>query len=292
MGARQHLAWVGAVPHPLSKAPQSRQNNHLSPRSNEHQLASTQLSKFCSLARGVDEHFWGINNKKGTNTQPQTHAPFRHVSGDASACVLVVGNRGVLAPVLYSKCAVFSRFLGAGSRISLRWRPMSKARRARLLVIDVDGTLLTTDYRLTAVTRRSVQQVSDQGVQVVLASARSPRALHPLMEELSITGLAICYTGALTCRISPDPHTPSEAVTEQRISLFSAHMVLHNGLERGLSIGWYCGDAWYRGSSLGSRQQIWWRLAMETMTSPCCAWSPSVLPWATHPRRCRPLPIG
>ena len=122
---------------------------------------------------------------------------------------------------------------------------MSKARRARLLVIDVDGTLLTTDYRLTAVTRRSVQQVSDQGVQVVLASARSPRALHPLMEELSITGLAICYTGALTCRISPDPHAPSEAVTEQRISLSSAHMVLHNGLERGLSIGWYCGDEWY-----------------------------------------------
>ena len=122
---------------------------------------------------------------------------------------------------------------------------MSKARRARLLVIDVDGTLLTTDYRLTAVTRRSVQQVSDQGVQVVLASARSPRALHPIMEELSITGLAICYTGALTCRISPDPHTPSEAVTEQRISLSSAHMVLHNGLERGLSIGWYCGDEWY-----------------------------------------------
>ena len=66
---------------------------------------------------------------------------------------------------------------------------MSKARRARLLVIDVDGTLLTTDYRLTAVTRRSVQQVSDKGVQVVLASARSPRALHPIMEELSITGL-------------------------------------------------------------------------------------------------------
>ncbi len=122
---------------------------------------------------------------------------------------------------------------------------MSKARRARLLVIDVDGTLLTTDYRLTAVTRRSVQQVSDQGVQVVLASARSPRALHPIMEELSITGLAICYTGALTCRISPDPHAPSEAVTEQRISLSSAHMVLHNGLERGLSIGWYCGDEWY-----------------------------------------------
>ena len=111
--------------------------------------------------------------------------------------------------------------------------------RARLLVIDVDGTLLTTDYRLTAVTRRSVQQVSDQGVQVVLASARSPRALHPIMEELSITGLAICYTGALTCRIIPDPHASSEAVTEQRISLSSAHMVQHHvcGGEASVSAG-------------------------------------------------------
>src|SRR2546426_4175204 len=95
--------------------------------------------------------------------------------------------------------------------------------KARLLVIDVDGTLLTTDYQLTTATCSAVQQVSAQGVQVVLASARSPRALHPIMGELGIIGLVICYTGALTCRISPDPQEPSEVVTEQRMSLSSAH---------------------------------------------------------------------
>jgi hypothetical protein len=52
------------------------------------------------------------------------------------------------------------------------------------------------------------------------------------MGELGIAGLAICYSGALTCRISPDPQKPSEAMTEQRISLTSAHMVLRNGLEQ------------------------------------------------------------
>lgn len=122
---------------------------------------------------------------------------------------------------------------------------MNRTRRARLLVIDVDGTLLTTDYQLTAVTCTAVQQVSEQGVKVVLASARSPRALHAIMGELGVTGLAICYTGALTCRISPDPQEPSEMVTEQRVSLSSAHVVLHNALERGISIGWYRGDDWY-----------------------------------------------
>jgi Cof subfamily protein (haloacid dehalogenase superfamily) len=122
---------------------------------------------------------------------------------------------------------------------------MNKTRRVRLLVIDVDGTLLTTDYRLTAITRTAVQRVMARGVQVVLASARSPRALHAIMGELGIAGLAICHSGALTCRISPDPQEPSDAVTEQRMSLSSAHMVLRNGLERGLSVGWYCGDDWY-----------------------------------------------
>jgi Cof subfamily protein (haloacid dehalogenase superfamily) len=122
---------------------------------------------------------------------------------------------------------------------------MNTTRRARLLVIDVDGTLLTTDYQLTAVTRSAVQQVVAQGVQVVLASARSPRALHAIMGELGITGLAICYSGALTCRISPDPQGPRETVTEQRIRLSAARSVLRAGLQRGLSLGWYCGDDWY-----------------------------------------------
>jgi Cof subfamily protein (haloacid dehalogenase superfamily) len=65
------------------------------------------------------------------------------------------------------------------------------------------------------------------------------------MEELGITGLAICYTGALVCRISPDPHAPTEVVTEQRMNLSSAHSVLKSALEHDLSIGWYSGDDWY-----------------------------------------------
>src|SRR5436305_11544011 len=122
---------------------------------------------------------------------------------------------------------------------------MSKTRRARLLVIDIDGTLLTTDYQLNIATCSAVQQVNAQGVQVVLASARSPRGLHAIMGELGITGLVICYTGALTCRIRTDPQEPSEVVTEQRMSLSSALVVLHKALERGLSVGWYSGDDWY-----------------------------------------------
>ena len=122
---------------------------------------------------------------------------------------------------------------------------MSSTRRTRLLVVDVDGTLLTTDYQITSATHEAVQHLTSLGIQVVLASARSPTALRAIMKNLDITGLAICYTGALTCRISPDPHIPTEVVAEQRMSLTSALIVLRNALEQGISIGWYSGDHWY-----------------------------------------------
>ncbi|HXZ04411.1 MAG TPA: HAD family hydrolase, partial [Ktedonobacteraceae bacterium] len=77
------------------------------------------------------------------------------------------------------------------------------------------------------------------------ASARGPNALYSIMEELEITGLAICYTGALTCRLDPNQRVSLEVVAEQRMSLMSARQVLNKALELGISIGWFTGEQWY-----------------------------------------------
>ena len=122
---------------------------------------------------------------------------------------------------------------------------MKNTRQARLLALDVDGTLLTDELKITPATREVLRQVVSQGVHVVLASARGPNALYSIMAELEITGLAICYTGALTCRLYPNQHISLEVVNEQRMSLSSARMVLSNALEFGISIGWFTGEEWY-----------------------------------------------
>jgi len=122
---------------------------------------------------------------------------------------------------------------------------MKNTRQARLLALDVDGTLLTDELQITAVTREAVRQVITQGVQVVLASARGPNALYSIMAELEISGLAICYTGALTCRLYPKQIGSLEVVNEQPMSLSSARLVLRNALELGVSIGWFTGEHWY-----------------------------------------------
>jgi len=103
---------------------------------------------------------------------------------------------------------------------------MSKTRRVRLLAVDVDGTIVTDAYQISPATSRAVQQVIQRGVQVVLASARGPSALRGIMKELAMSSLAICYTGALTCRISS--HPPLEVLTEQRIPLYRPTLVSSN----------------------------------------------------------------
>ena len=122
---------------------------------------------------------------------------------------------------------------------------MKDMRKARLLALDVDGTLLTDELQITSATRKAIRQVISRGVKVVLASARGPNALYSIMSDLEITGLAICYTGALTCRLYPEKPNSVEIVDEKPMSLTSALFVLNNALEQEISIGWFSSEKWY-----------------------------------------------
>jgi len=124
-------------------------------------------------------------------------------------------------------------------------RPRQQAQRIRFLVLDVDGTLLTDDYRISMATRMAVQQVVQRGAQVILASARGPSGLRGIMGELGLSGIVIAYTGAMTCRLSPDLHVPLTLLAEQRMNLDSASRVLRNALAQGVSVGWFSEDRWF-----------------------------------------------
>ena len=124
-------------------------------------------------------------------------------------------------------------------------RPRQQAQRIRFLVLDVDGTLLTDDYRISMATRMAVQQVVQRGAQVILASARGPSGLRGIMGELGLSGIVIAYTGAMTCRLSPDLHVPLTLLAEQRMNLDSASRVLRDALAQGVSVGWFSEDRWF-----------------------------------------------
>jgi Cof subfamily protein (haloacid dehalogenase superfamily) len=84
---------------------------------------------------------------------------------------------------------------------------MPGASRIRLLISDVDGTLVTSDKRLTPATIESVQRLRDAGIQFAVVSSRPPRGMAMLVEPLRITTYLAGFNGGAI--VTPD-QTPVE----------------------------------------------------------------------------------
>lgn len=86
-----------------------------------------------------------------------------------------------------------------------------------LVALDVDGTMLTHDGRMPAVTREAVRAVADAGHHVVVATGRSVVATLPILQMLDLThGWAVCSNGAVTIALDscePDGYRVEETVT-------------------------------------------------------------------------------
>jgi len=90
-----------------------------------------------------------------------------------------------------------------------------------LMAIDLDGTLLRTDKRLSHRVVAAVHEASRRGVHVVIASARPPRAVRRIYERLELGTYQVNYNGAL---IHDQPrnrhlyHRPLDAQLARRIA--------------------------------------------------------------------------
>jgi Cof subfamily protein (haloacid dehalogenase superfamily) len=84
-------------------------------------------------------------------------------------------------------------------------------RRVRLAAIDLDGTLLRSDGTVSARSRDALASARDAGVELVLATARSPRTTRLIAAEAGLTGIAVCANGAIVYDLDIDrivKHTP------------------------------------------------------------------------------------
>jgi len=67
----------------------------------------------------------------------------------------------------------------------------------RLLVVDVDGTLLGAGVAVSDGNRRALAKAADRGVKVSLSTGRSVQACSPIIKQLSLDGYHIFFDGAL-----------------------------------------------------------------------------------------------
>ena len=110
----------------------------------------------------------------------------------------------------------------------------------RLLIADVDGTLVTDAKVLTARTCQAVDRLRAAGVELAITSGRPPRGMAMLVEPLKLTTPIAAFNGGLL--VKPDLTT----VIEQRtLPLAVAREVVDYLLQAGLDAWVYCGADWF-----------------------------------------------
>ena len=67
----------------------------------------------------------------------------------------------------------------------------------RLLVVDIDGTLLDKDGNISAEDRGALDMVRESGIMLALSTGRSALACRGVIDSLSLDGYHIFFDGAL-----------------------------------------------------------------------------------------------
>src|SRR5438105_15526159 len=80
----------------------------------------------------------------------------------------------------------------------------------KLLLADVDGTLLTHEKVLTERARAAVAQLGVAGVQFAITSGRPPRGMEMLIAPLALTTPIAAFNGGMFVK-------PDLSVIEQRV---------------------------------------------------------------------------
>ena len=70
----------------------------------------------------------------------------------------------------------------------------------KLLVIDIDGTLVNRQGEISAENREALALASQAGILVSLSTGRSAKSCQPIIERLSLDGYHIFFDGALVSR--------------------------------------------------------------------------------------------
>src|SRR6516165_4516506 len=110
----------------------------------------------------------------------------------------------------------------------------------RMLIADVDGTLVTKDKSLAESTCRAVAQLRAAGILFGITSGRPPRGMAMLTQRLGLTTPIAAFNGGMFVR--PDLTT----VIEQRtLSLAVASDVVDYLEEAGLDVWVYRGVDWF-----------------------------------------------
>lgn len=108
-------------------------------------------------------------------------------------------------------------------------------RRPHLAAIDLDGTLLRSDGSVSERSREALAAAGAAGIEVVLATARSPRSVIGIAAGAGVGGIALCANGATVYDLDA-----GRVLSHSALDAATAHRLVHGLRERvpGVVFGW------------------------------------------------------
>jgi hypothetical protein len=115
---------------------------------------------------------------------------------------------------------------------------VNERRDIRLLLADVDGTLVTQDKILTEAAKAVARDLQHAGIALAITSGRPPRGMSMLIEPLALQGAIAGFNGGVY--VNPDlsvieSHTLDPATAQQAVKLI---------LDQGLDVWVYTEEEW------------------------------------------------
>ena len=111
--------------------------------------------------------------------------------------------------------------------------------RPKLLVSDVDGTLVDKHKRLTPGTIAAVARLRAAGVPIALISARPMSGIRPLLDTLGLDDVAAAFNGGILFR------RDGTVLTQQRIDADVARGTIELTAGTGVETWVFADDRWY-----------------------------------------------
>jgi len=98
----------------------------------------------------------------------------------------------------------------------------------KMLVLDMDDTLLTDDHTISEENKKMLAQAKDLGVYIVLASGRPTPAMTAYAKELELyDSYMISYNGAVITDLSNDTVIFEQTLTQEQIHALYDYSVQH-----------------------------------------------------------------
>jgi Cof subfamily protein (haloacid dehalogenase superfamily) len=87
----------------------------------------------------------------------------------------------------------------------------------KMLVIDMDDTLLTDDHKISEENKEMLLKAQEKGVYVILASGRPTPAMTAYAKELQMDSYMISYNGAVVTDLKEDKILFEQTLTQEQI---------------------------------------------------------------------------